>query len=54
MEEMIEKIMSTVGLDKETAEKVADFIKEYADDIPGWIATAGLKDKLPGELGNLL
>ena len=54
MEELVEKIMSKVGLDKENAEKVADFIKEHADDIPGWVAKAGLKDKLPGGLGGLL
>lgn len=53
MEELIEKLMSMVGLDKDTAEKVADFIKEHADDIPGWVAKAGIKDKLPGGLGDL-
>jgi ABC-type proline/glycine betaine transport system substrate-binding protein len=53
MEELIEKLMQTVGLDKGTAEKVADFIKDHADDIPEWVAKADLKDKLPGGLGGL-
>ncbi len=53
MQELIEKLMSKVGLDEGTAEKVADFIKEHADDIPGWVASAGLKDKLPGGLGSM-
>jgi len=53
MEELIENLMSKVGLSKDIAEKVADFIKEHADDIPGWVAKAGLKDKLPGGLGGL-
>jgi ABC-type proline/glycine betaine transport system substrate-binding protein len=50
---MIEKLMSKVGLDRDMAEKVGDFIKEHADDIPGWVASAGVKDKLPGGLGKL-
>jgi hypothetical protein len=53
MEELIAKLMDKVGLDKATAEKVADFIKEHADDIPGWLASSGLKAKLPGGLGKL-
>lgn len=53
MEEMIAKLVDKVGLDKATAEKVASFIKEHADDIPRWVASAGLKDKLPGGLGKL-
>lgn len=54
MEEMIKKLVETVGIDEDTAKKVADFLEEHADDVPGWLASAGLKDKLPGGLGNLL
>lgn len=53
MEELIERLIQAVGLDRGTAEKVADFIKDHADDIPEWIGKAGLKDKLPGGLGSL-
>ena len=57
MEEMISKLVEKVGLDEATAKKVADFLKEHADDVPGWLASAAggeLKDKLPGGLGNLI
>ncbi len=37
-----------------TAKKVADFVKEHADDIPKWLGSADeLKDKLPGGLGKM-
>lgn len=53
MDELIAKLMEKVNLDKATATRVADFIKDHADDIPRWVASAGLKDKLPGGLGKL-
>lgn len=54
MDELVEKLTDKVGLDPEMARKVVDFLKEHADEIPGWLAKAGLKDKLPAGLGNLL
>ena len=54
MEQLIEQLSSKVGLDQATAEKVADFIKDHISDIPGWIASSGLADKLPGGLGDKL
>lgn len=54
MEELIEKLKSTVGLDSDTAAKVADFIKDHAADIPKWIGQGkGVAAKIPG-VGNLL
>jgi hypothetical protein len=35
-------LTSKVGIDEGTAAKVADFIKDHIDDIPGWIGKAGL------------
>ena len=51
MEEFIEKLMTRVGLSREQAEKVVDVVKEHADEVPGWIASSGIADKLPGGLG---
>jgi hypothetical protein len=53
MDELVAKLTEKVGLDAETAKKVVDFLKEHADEVPGWLAKAGLKDKLPGGLGKL-
>ncbi len=53
MEQIVAKLVEKVGLDEGTAKKVADFIKEHADEIPGWLAKAGVADKLPGGLGKL-
>jgi hypothetical protein len=53
MDALIEGLINKVGLDKETAEKVVEFLKEHADELPGMLAKSGLKDKLPGGLGNL-
>ncbi len=62
MDELINGLISRVGLDKATAEKVIAFLKEHAADLPQWLAKsgladkvpAGLADKLPGGLGGLL
>ncbi|MCA9634528.1 MAG: hypothetical protein KC420_00650 [Myxococcales bacterium] len=57
MDEIINGLITKVGLDKETAEKVIAFLKEHADDLPGLLAKSGLQDKitskLPGGLGGL-
>ena len=54
MEQIVNKLVESVGLDQETAAKVANFIKEHIDDLPQWLAQAGIADKLPGGLGKLL
>ncbi|HKE19202.1 MAG TPA: hypothetical protein VKB80_30210 [Kofleriaceae bacterium] len=54
MDELVSKLTEKVGLDPEMAKKVVEFLKEHASEVPGWLARAGLKDKLPGGLGNLL
>lgn len=53
MDELISGLTEKVGLDKETAEKVVAFLKENASEVPGWLAKAGIADKLPGGLGKL-
>ncbi len=53
MDELINGLTEKVGLDKATAEKVIAFLKEHAADVPGWLAKAGVKDKLPGGIGKL-
>lgn len=52
MEELINGLVEKVGLDKETAEKVMEFLKENSDKLPEIMGS--MKDKLPGGLGNLL
>lgn len=54
MDELLSGLTEKVGIDKETAEKVIAFLKEHADEVPGWLAKAGIADKLPGGLGDLL
>lgn len=54
MEELIAGLTEKVGIDKETAEKVVAFLKDNIDEVPGWLAKAGVADKLPGGLGKLL
>jgi len=54
MDDLIQGLMSKVGLDKATAEKVIAFLKENADDIPAMLAKSGMADKLPAGLGKSL
>lgn len=44
MNELIQQLVSKVGLDEATATKVVEFLKEHADEIPGWLGQAGLGD----------
>lgn len=57
MDEIINGLITKVGLDKETAEKVIAFLKEHADELPALLAKSGLQSKiggaLPGGLGGL-
>ena len=54
MEEFAEKMAEKVGIDKATAEKVIAFLKDHADDAVQLLGKSGLKDKLPGGLGDKL
>lgn len=59
MEEFISNLSEKVGIDRATAEKVVDFIKDHLDDLPGLLGGAGgvggmlggLADKAKGLLG---
>ncbi len=50
--EMIEGLMSKVGLDKATAEKVVAFLKDNASKVPQWISSndtaSSIAAKIPG------
>ncbi len=56
MEEIINGLMEKVGLDKEQAEGVIEYLKENASKLPELLGGGldDLKDKLPGALGGLL
>ena len=53
MDELMNGLVEKVGLDKATAEKVIDFLKNNASEIPAMLAKAGVADKLPGGIGKL-
>lgn len=54
MEELMEKLVAKTGIDRSTAEKVIEFLKEHKDDVLHAIEKSALKDKLPGGLGDKL
>ena len=54
MEEFVQKLVDKVGIDRATADKVIAFLKEHADDAVNLLSKSGLKDKLPGGLGDKL
>lgn len=57
MEDLIKGLMTKVGLSKEQAEKVADFLEENASKVPEWLGKSdtlkNLGKKLPGGLGDM-
>jgi hypothetical protein len=53
MEELINQLMSKVGIDRQTAEKVANFLRDNASRIPEWLGQSGMGSKLPGGLGDM-
>ncbi len=53
MEDLVNKLVSQVGIDKATAEKVVNFLKDNASEVPKWLGSAGIADKLPGGLGGM-
>jgi hypothetical protein len=52
MEEFLEKMSEKVGIDKDTAKKVIDFLQEHADEALPYIQKSGVLDKLPGGMGD--
>jgi hypothetical protein len=52
MEEFLEKMSEKVGIDKDTAKKVIDFLQEHADEALPYIQKSGVLEKLPGGLGD--
>lgn len=54
MEELMKKMIDKVGIDRATAEKVIAFLKDHADDAVEALSKSGIKDKLPGGLGDKL
>ncbi len=54
MEELVNKMVEKVGIDKSTAEKVMAFLKDHADDAVKYLSSSGIADKLPGGLGDKL
>lgn len=53
MEDFIAKMVSHVGIDRATAEKVLKFLEEHAQDAIEYLEKSNLKSKLPGGLGKL-
>jgi hypothetical protein len=37
MDELVDRLVEKVGIDKETARKVVDFLKEHASELPKWL-----------------
>jgi hypothetical protein len=54
MEEFAAKMADKVGIDKSTAEKVIEFLKDHADEAVALISKSGVADRLPGGLGDKL
>jgi len=38
----MDKLVEQTGIDRETANKVVEFLKEHASEIPGWLGQVGL------------
>ena len=54
MEEFVDKMVEKVGIDKATAHKVIEFLKDHADEAVSYLQKSGIADKLPGGLGDKL
>lgn len=54
MEEFAEKMADKVGIDRATADKVIEFLKDHADDAVALLSKSGIADRLPGGLGDKL
>jgi hypothetical protein len=54
MEDFVNNMVAKVGIDKATAEKVVEFIKEHAGDAMNLLKEHGVLEKLPGGVGEKL
>jgi hypothetical protein len=54
MDEFLQKMQDHCGIDKSTAEKVIEFLKEHSGDAIKYIESSGIADRLPGGLGDKL
>jgi len=54
MDDFVQKMVDKVGIDKATAEKVINFLKEHADDAVEYLQKSGIANKLPGGIGDKL
>jgi len=52
-DDFVNKMSQKVGIDKGTAEKVMNFLRDHADDAVKALKGGGIKDKL-GSLGKKL
>lgn len=53
MEEMIEGLMSKVGLSKEKAEQVVEFVKDNASKLPEWLGKSDMVKDIAGKIPGL-
>jgi hypothetical protein len=57
MDSIIEGLVEKVGISKEQADKVIEYLKENSGQVVEWLQEKGItdavKDKLPGGLGGL-
>lgn len=54
MEDLLKGLMNKVGLGEDKAKDVIRFLQEHADEVPKWLASSGIADKLPGGIGSAL
>ena len=54
MDDFVNKMVEKVGVDKATAMKVIDFLKDHADEAVEYLQKSGIANKLPGGLGDKL
>ena len=54
MDEFAEKMADKCNIDKDTANKVIEFLKDHADDAIALLSKSGVADRLPGGLGDKL
>ena len=53
MQELVNQLVQRVGLDQASAEKVAQFLKEHAGEIPQWLQGSDMAKGLLGKVGGL-
>ncbi len=51
MEEFIERLADHAGIDQESAEKVVDFLRDHATELPGLLGGGGIMGTMSGFLG---